>query len=121
MKGFWQYSSAFIGSLLKKAVQKYKISATNPNFSPCFFIQKSGQAWFTLSGSLHTCSCDSCTSRPETTNMRSLLARLADVARINGYGLATVAAEVAQGETDVEAKPVQALRAQASEVLAVAV
>lgn len=61
-----------------------------------------------------------CTSRPETTNMRSLLARLADVARINGYGLATVAAEVAQGETDVEAKPVQALRAQASEVLAVA-
>lgn len=61
-----------------------------------------------------------CTSRPETTNMRSLLALLADVARINGYGLATVAAEVAQGETDVEAKPVQALRAQASEVLAVA-
>ena len=61
-----------------------------------------------------------CTSRPETTNMRSLLARLADVARINGYGLASVTAEVAQGETDVEAKPVQALRAQASEVLAVA-
>lgn len=52
--------------------------------------------------------------------MRSLLARLADVARINGYGLATVAAEVAQGQTGVEAKPVLALRAQASEVLAVA-
>ena len=52
--------------------------------------------------------------------MRSLLARLADVVRINGYDLATVAAEVAQGEPDVEAKPVQAFRAQASEVLAVA-
>ena len=61
-----------------------------------------------------------CTTRPETTNMRSLLARLADVAGINGYGLATLAAEVPQGERDVEAKPVQALRAQASEVLTVA-
>ena len=30
--------------LIKKAVQNYKISATYPNFSPCFFIQKSGQA-----------------------------------------------------------------------------
>ena len=52
---------------------------------------------------------------------RNLATVDAHVARINGYGLATVAAEVAQGETDVEAKPVQALRAQASEVLAVAV
>ena len=60
------------------------------------------------------------TSRPETTDMRSLLARLADVARINGYGLTFLTAEVAKGERDVEAKPVQALRAQASEVLAVA-
>ena len=60
------------------------------------------------------------TSRLETTNMRSLLARLADVARINGDGLATLAAEVAEGERHVEAKPVQALRAQESEVLTVA-
>ena len=30
--------------LIKKAVQNYKISSTYPNFSPCFFIQKSGQA-----------------------------------------------------------------------------
>ena len=59
------------------------------------------------------------TSRPETTNMRSLLARLAEVAGVDGYGLASLTAEVAKGERDVEAKPVKALRAQASEVVAV--
>ena len=52
---------------------------------------------------------------------RNLATVDAQVARINGYGLATVAAAVAQGATDVEAKPVQAIRAQASDVLAVAV
>ena len=61
-----------------------------------------------------------CTTRPKTTNMRGLLARLADVAGINGYGLASTAAKVPQGKRYVEAKPVQALRAQASEVLTVA-
>ena len=61
-----------------------------------------------------------CTSRPETTNMRSLLARLADEARIDGYGHASHFTEVAQGKRDVEAEPVDALRTPASEVLAVA-
>ena len=61
-----------------------------------------------------------CTPRPETTNMRSLLARLADEARIDGYGHASHFTEVAQGKRDVEAEPVDALRTPASEVLAVA-
>ena len=61
-----------------------------------------------------------CTTRPETANMRSLLARLADEARIDGYSHAPDPTEVAQGKRDVEAKPVDALRAPASEVLAVA-
>jgi len=39
-----------------------------------------------------------CTTRPKTTNMRGLLARLADVAGINGYGLASTAAKVPQGK-----------------------
>ena len=61
-----------------------------------------------------------CTTRPETTNMRSLLARLADETRIDGYGLASVTAEIAKGERDIEAKPVDALRTPAPEVLSVA-
>ena len=61
-----------------------------------------------------------CTTRPETANMRSLLARLADEARIDGYGHASHFTEVAQGKRDVEAEPVDALRTPASEVLAVA-
>ena len=52
--------------------------------------------------------------------MRSLLARLADVAGVDGDGLAPPGAEVAQGKGGVEAQPVQALRAQPPEVLAVA-
>ena len=61
-----------------------------------------------------------CTSRPETTNMWSLLARLADETRIDGYGHAAHFTEVPQGKRDVEAEPVDALRTFASEVLAVA-
>ena len=53
-------------------------------------------------------------------DMRSLLARLADVAGVDGDGLAPPGAEVAQGKGGVEAQPVQALRAQPPEVLAVA-
>ena len=58
--------------------------------------------------------------RPEATDMRGLLARLADVAGVDGDGLATLGAEVAQGKGGVEAQPVQALRAKPPEVLAVA-
>lgn len=61
-----------------------------------------------------------CTARPETTNMRSLLAHLADEARIDGYSHAPDPTEVAQGKRYVEAKPVDALRTPASEVLTVA-
>ena len=60
------------------------------------------------------------TSRPEATDMRSLLARLADVTGVDGYGLAPPGAEVAQGKGGIETEPVQALRAKATEVLAVA-
>ena len=60
------------------------------------------------------------TSRPEATDKRSLLARLADVTGVDGDGLATLGAEVTQGKGGVEAQPVQALRAQPPEVLAVA-
>ena len=52
--------------------------------------------------------------------MRSLPARLTDVAGVNGYRLAPPAAEVTHGQGGVESQPVHALRAQASEVLAVA-
>jgi hypothetical protein len=60
------------------------------------------------------------TSRPEATDMRSLLARLADVTGGDGDGLAPLTAEVTQGKSGVEAQPVQALRAKPPEVLAVA-
>ena len=52
--------------------------------------------------------------------MRSVLARLADEARIDGYGYTSNLTEVAQCNRDVETKPVDALRAPASEVLALA-
>ena len=61
-----------------------------------------------------------CTSRPETTDMRSLLACLADEARIYCYGHTSNSTEVAEGKRDVEAEPVDAHRTLESEVLAIA-
>ena len=60
------------------------------------------------------------TTRPETTDMRSLPACLADETRIDGYGLASAFTKEAKGKGDVQAKPVDALQAPASEVLTVA-
>ena len=57
-----------------------------------------------------------CASRPETTDMRSLLSRLADIAGGNGYRFAVFIAEVADGQGGVEAEPVQVLQAQASDI-----
>ena len=61
-----------------------------------------------------------CTSRPETTDMRSIPACLADETRIYGYGHASSSTKVAEGKRDVEAEPVDAPRTPASEVLAIA-
>ena len=61
-----------------------------------------------------------CTTRPETTDMRSLLARLADETRIDGNSLSTAFTKEAKGKGDVQAKPVDALQASAFEVLTVA-
>ena len=60
------------------------------------------------------------TPRPETTDMRSLLARLADETRIDGNSLASAFTEEAKGKGDVQAKPVDTLQTFASEVLTVA-
>ena len=60
------------------------------------------------------------TSRPETTDMWSLLPRLADETRIDGNSLAATFTEEAKGKADVQAKPVDALQSLASEVLTVA-
>ena len=61
-----------------------------------------------------------CASRPETTNMRGLPSRLADEAWVNGYGLSATVTKEPACEGDVQAKPVDALRAPAAEVLPVA-
>ena len=61
-----------------------------------------------------------CTTRTETTDMRSLLARLADETRIDGNRLSTAFTKEAKGKGDVQAKPVDTLQTLASEVLTVA-
>ena len=50
-----------------------------------------------------------CTAGPESTNMRSHLARLADVARIYGYCQQPVHIQITPGKGEVELNPVDAL------------
>ena len=60
-----------------------------------------------------------CTAGPESTNMRSLLAWLTDVARIYGYSQQPVHVQITPGKGEVELNPVDALSPAAVEIRSV--
>ena len=60
-----------------------------------------------------------CTTGPERTDMRSLLTRLADVARIYGYSQQTIHIEVTSAQCKVELHPVYAFSTTTVEVRSV--
>ena len=61
-----------------------------------------------------------CLTAPAHPDQKRPICGVFDLARVNGYGLAPLTAEVRRGKGCVEAEPVQDLQAKATEVLAVA-